>query len=106
MPLFSTMGYGYPIRVAIPAMRSSDSFTALTDALKLAAAALPAAHVPFVLGGSLAAWARGGPAPQNDLDFMLKPQDADASLQALEQIGMRSERPRRSGCSRPGMRTC
>jgi Uncharacterised nucleotidyltransferase len=74
-------------------MRSADSFNALTDALRVAAAALRDAHVPFVLGGSLAAWARGGPAPQNDLDFMVKPQDAEAALKALEDAGMRPERP-------------
>src|SRR5438477_1028217 len=74
-------------------MRSADSFNALTDALRVAAAALRDAHVPFVLGGSLAAWARGGPAPQNDLDFMVKPPDAEAALKALEDAGMRPERP-------------
>jgi hypothetical protein len=46
-----------------------------------------------MLAGSLAAWARGGPEPKNDLDLMVKPQDAEAALEALVQAGMRPERP-------------
>jgi hypothetical protein len=49
-------------------MRHTESFEALADTLKIAVATLRDANVPFVLGGSLAAWARGGPEPQNDLD--------------------------------------
>jgi hypothetical protein len=46
-----------------------------------------------MLGGSVSAWARGGPEPQNDLDLMVKPQDGEAALQALAEAGMRIERP-------------
>jgi hypothetical protein len=46
-----------------------------------------------MLGGSMAAWARGGPEPQKDIDLMLKPGDAEAALQALVDVGMRPERP-------------
>jgi Uncharacterised nucleotidyltransferase len=74
-------------------MRHTESFNALTDALKRSVATLRAAGVPFVLAGSLATWARGGPEPQNDLDLMVKPQDAEAALQALKEAGMRTERP-------------
>lgn len=74
-------------------MRHSREFEALIDTLKVAVATLRDAEVPFVLGGSLAAWARGGPEPQNDLDFMLKPSDTDVALAALGDAGMRSERP-------------
>lgn len=74
-------------------MSHSESFTALTNALKVAVTALRDADVPFVLGGSLATWARGGPEPQNDLDLMVKPESADAALQALADAGMRTERP-------------
>jgi hypothetical protein len=74
-------------------MSPSESFSALTSALKVASAALRDAEVPFMLGGSLATWARGGPEPQNDLDVMVKPQSADAALQALADAGMRTERP-------------
>ena len=74
-------------------MRQSEEFEALVDTLKLTVAALREAGIPFMLGGSLAAWARGGPQPQNDLDLMLKPSDAEAALDALTQVGMRPERP-------------
>lgn len=59
----------------------------------MASATLRDAGIPFVLGGSLAAWARGGPEPWKDLDLMLKPADAERALEALEQAGMRTERP-------------
>jgi predicted nucleotidyltransferase len=74
-------------------MRRSAEFKQLIDTLKIAVATLRDRGVPFVLGGSLAAWARGGPEPQNDLDLMLKPADADAALEALANAGMRVERP-------------
>jgi hypothetical protein len=68
-------------------------FHAIARTLKVAVATLRDANVPFVLGGSFAAWARGGPEPQNDLDFMVKPGDAEAALRALADAGMRTERP-------------
>jgi predicted nucleotidyltransferase len=74
-------------------MRRSAEFNELIDTLKIAVATLRDRGVPFVLGGSLAAWARGGPEPQNDLDLMLKPADADTALEALGDVGMRVERP-------------
>jgi hypothetical protein len=51
------------------------------------------ANIPFVLGGSFAAWARGGPTPYNDLDLMIKPADAERALRELAAAGMRTERP-------------
>jgi hypothetical protein len=66
---------------------------ALGEALRSSVATLREAGVPFVLGGSLAAWARGGPEPWNDLDLMVKPADADRALDALAAAGMRTERP-------------
>jgi hypothetical protein len=68
-------------------------FSAIEHALKRAAAALRDAGVPFLLGGSLASWARGGPESRHDLDLMLKPQDADRALAVLTEAGMRPERP-------------
>jgi hypothetical protein len=63
------------------------------ETLKKATAALRDAEVPFVVGGSLASWARGGPEPQHDLDIMVKPDDAERALQVLVDAGMRPERP-------------
>jgi hypothetical protein len=68
-------------------------FDQIEETLKKATAAMRAAEVPFLLGGSLASWARGGPQTFKDLDFMIKPEDADRALEALTDVGMRPERP-------------
>lgn len=70
-----------------------DEFQRLIETLKLGVATLRERGIPFMLGGSIAAWARGGPQPYKDIDFMLKPQDAEAALDALAQAGLRPERP-------------
>jgi Uncharacterised nucleotidyltransferase len=69
------------------------SFAEIEHALKRAVAALRGADVPFLLGGSLASWARGGPKTTHDLDLMIKPEDAERTLEALTGAGMRAERP-------------
>jgi hypothetical protein len=74
-------------------MPETDDFQALVETLKLSVAALREREIPFMLGGSLSAWARGGPEPKNDLDLMVKPEDAERALEALVQVGMRPERP-------------
>jgi predicted nucleotidyltransferase len=71
----------------------NEDFDAMLATLKKAAAALRDAGVPFMLGGGLAAWARGGPESDHDLDLMVKPEDADEALDVLAQAGMRPERP-------------
>lgn len=71
----------------------TDPFGPISETLRRAAATLREAGVPFLLGGSLAFWARGGKETANDLDLMVKAQDAEAALSALEAAGMRPERP-------------
>ena len=66
---------------------------ALEASLKRAVAALRESGVPYLLGGSLAAWARGGPQTRHDLDFVVKPEDAERALEALAKAGMDTERP-------------
>lgn len=61
--------------------------------LKRALAAFRDSDVPVLLGGSMASWARGGPRPQHDLDFVVRPDDAERALEALADAGMRVERP-------------
>ena len=68
-------------------------FDEIEETLKKATVALRASDVPFLLGGSLASWARGGPQTFKDLDFMIKPEDADRALEALTEGGMRPEKP-------------
>src|SRR4051812_23160028 len=67
--------------------------TQIIEALKRSAAAMRDAAIPFALAGSVACWARGGPAPYNDVDFAVREEDAERGLQALVDAGMRSERP-------------
>jgi hypothetical protein len=68
-------------------------FADIEATLKKAAAALRGADVPFLLGGSLASWARGGPETRHDLDLMIKREDVDRALAALTEVGMRAEDP-------------
>lgn len=65
----------------------------LEAALKKAVSALERAQVRCVVGGSVACWARGGPLATADVDLMIRPQDADAALEALAEAGLRAERP-------------
>src|SRR3954470_25079999 len=60
----------------------------LTDTMMRVAATLRDAEIPYLLAGSFAAWARGAPAHHTDLDFVVKPGDADRALEALEGAGM------------------
>jgi hypothetical protein len=69
------------------------SFEELIDAMKDAAGILQSCEIPFVLGGGLAAWARGGPKSEHDVDFMMKPEDADTALGAFERAGWKTQRP-------------
>src|SRR3954447_22721516 len=68
-------------------------FSDLEDSLKKSAAALREADVPFLLGGSLASWARGGPETRHDLDLVVKPEDVERAVAALVATGMRFEDP-------------
>jgi Nucleotidyl transferase of unknown function (DUF2204) len=68
-------------------------FEDMCATLKKTAAALRDAGVPFMLGGGLAAWVRGGPESDHDLDYMVRPEDAEAALAALVEAGLRPERP-------------
>jgi hypothetical protein len=72
---------------------ASDLFPELLETMKKAAGAPREAEVPFLLGGGLAAWARGGPPTDHDVDFFVRERDAERGLQALEDAGMRTERP-------------
>jgi predicted nucleotidyltransferase len=68
-------------------------FSDLEEALKKSAAALRGADVPFLLGGSLASWARGGPETRHDLDLVIRPSDVERATAALEDAGLRPEDP-------------
>ena len=65
----------------------------LTDSLKRSVATLEQRDVPYLLGGGLGCWARGGPPSSNDIDLMVKREDAERAQEALAEAGMRPETP-------------
>jgi hypothetical protein len=69
------------------------SFDELIEAMKSAAGILQQAEIPFVLGGGLSAWARGGPKSEHDVDLLLRPEDAEQALAAFEAAGWETARP-------------
>ena len=69
------------------------SFEDIVATMKRSVAALRHDDIPFLLAGSLAVWAQGGPEKRKDLDFVVKPEDAERAITALEKAGMRVERP-------------
>jgi predicted nucleotidyltransferase len=71
----------------------SPGFDRFLASLKRVAGILREHEIPFLLGGGLAAWARGGPESGHDLDLMLKQPDAERALEALEEAGLQTERP-------------
>ena len=75
-------------------MAATDTkFEHLLDTLKRAGAVLRDAEIPFALGGGVAIWVYGGPETEHDLDFFVKPEDAERALQALAENGFRPEKP-------------
>ena len=72
---------------------SNENLPAMLATLKRSAGALREAGIPFMLGGGLACWARGGPESDHDLDLMVKPEDAEQALGTLSGIGLRPEKP-------------
>ena len=68
-------------------------FEKIVGSMKRAAAILRDAEIPFALAGGLAAWPRGGPATDHDVDFYVKPDDAERAQRALVSAGMRPHDP-------------
>jgi hypothetical protein len=62
-------------------------------ALKKAAAALRDADIPFALGGGFASWSWGGSASDHDVDLLIRADDVERALAAVEANGMHTERP-------------
>jgi hypothetical protein len=73
--------------------QAEHSFDDIVATMKRAVAALREDDIPFLLAGSLAVWAQGGPEKRKDLDFVVKQEDAEPALAALEKAGMRPDRP-------------
>ncbi len=65
----------------------------LREALKRVAVALKETGVPFALMGGYAVWARGGPEPDHDVDFLVADEDAAQVADLLAGKGLRVEQP-------------
>jgi len=70
-----------------------NTLNGMVPTLKKAAAALRDADIPCLVAGGVASWVRGGPSTDHDLDFLIKPADADRALAVLEEAGLRPEKP-------------
>lgn len=69
------------------------TFDEITQSMRRCAALLRDAEVPFVLAGSVAAWARGGPPVSGDVDFVIRPADVERARETLAAAGLRVEQP-------------
>lgn len=65
----------------------------LREALKTVAVALKEVGVPFALAGSYGLWARGGPEPDHDVDFMVAEDDAPRVMERLAERGLQVVQP-------------
>jgi hypothetical protein len=65
----------------------------LREALKLVAVTLKEGDTPFALTGGYALWARGGPEPEHDVDFMVAESDAPAVMARLAEHGFQVVQP-------------
>jgi hypothetical protein len=65
----------------------------LREALKLVAVSLKDSGIPFALAGSYALWARGGPEPDHDVDFVVAEDDAARTAEMLTERGLKVVQP-------------
>jgi hypothetical protein len=74
-------------------MSRDEQFEQILSAMKVAAATLRDAGIPFALAGGLAVYAHGGPPTEHDVDFLIRQEDAERAIELLGEAGFRSERP-------------
>ena len=72
---------------------NNDAGRALREALKTVAVALKESDIPFALTGGYAIWARGGPEPDHDVDFVVAQDDAAKAFELLEQRDLKVVHP-------------
>src|SRR3712207_4457380 len=65
----------------------------MREALKRVAVALKTSGLPFALIGGYAVWARGGPEPDHDVDFMVAHEDAGAAAEHLAKAELQVVQP-------------
>jgi hypothetical protein len=72
---------------------SGEEQSQLREALKRVAVSLKRSGIPFALIGGYAVWARGGPEPDHDVDFMVADADAAAAAEWLATDGFQVVQP-------------
>ncbi len=65
----------------------------MREALKRVAVVLKEGGPPFALVGGYAVWARGGPEPAHDVDFLVAADDAPAAAEHLAKADLRVVQP-------------
>lgn len=65
----------------------------LREALKRVAVVLKQSGLPFALAGGYAVWARGGPEPDHDVDFVVAEEDAVRAASELADHGLQVVQP-------------
>lgn len=70
-----------------------DDLDPMRESLKRVATTLKAASLPFALCGGWALWARGGPEPTHDVDFLVAEDDAERCAEILSAAGFTVEQP-------------
>ena len=65
----------------------------LREALKVVAVNLKESGIPFALAGGYAVWARGGPEPDHDVDFVVPQDDAAKAFELLAERGLNVVHP-------------
>lgn len=83
---------GYQSRVPEPA-QPVPAQPDLREALKRVAVALKESGRPFALTGGYAVWARGGPEPDHDVDFVVAEEDSPAVAAHLAEEGLQVVQP-------------
>lgn len=65
----------------------------LREGLKRVGVALKEIGAPYALAGGYAAWAHGSPEPLHDVDFQIRPEDAERIATQLAGLGLDVEQP-------------
>jgi hypothetical protein len=70
-----------------------DDLDPMRESLKRVATTLKGASLDFALCGGWAIWARGGPEPSHDVDFLVAEGDVERCVAVLTDAGLKVERP-------------
>jgi hypothetical protein len=72
---------------------TAQSMATLLRTLKRVAATFRDHDIPYAVGGGIAAWARGGPPTEHDIDLLIRARDVEPALDACAGLGMKTARP-------------